>query len=119
MSAVHSVHQQSSRQVQERLTSLSVDEVLSAAIGYFARRGGVYTAFVEKRGPSHVVLRGQGGEEIALAARVTDAGTAVTGSSYLFDQQIARFLQSLPPAPPAPAVPLLESASPAGTEASV
>lgn len=103
------VHQQSSRQLQERITSLGVAEVLSAAVGYFARRGGVYTAFVEKRGPSHVVLRGQGGEEIAIAARDTDAGVAVTGSSYLFDQQIARFLQSLPPAQPRSAVPSLEA----------
>lgn len=106
-------HQQSSRQLQERLTSLGVADVLSAAIGYFARRGGIYTAFVEKRGPNHVVLRGQGGEEIAIAARETDAGVSVSGSSYLFDQQIARFLQSLPPGPPAPAVVALQSGDPA------
>lgn len=94
------MHQQSSRQLQEQLTSLSVAEVLTAATRFFARGGGIYTAFLEKQGPAHVVLRGQGGEEIAIAARVTDAGTAVSGSSYLFDQQIARFLDSLPPAPP-------------------
>ncbi|MFN8980693.1 MAG: hypothetical protein ACK5ZZ_19170 [Gemmatimonadaceae bacterium] len=94
------MHQQSSRQLQERLTALSVAEVLAAAARYFAQQGGVYTAFVEKQGPTHVVLRGQGGEEIAIAARVTPEGTAVSGSSYLFDQQIARFLTSLPPAPP-------------------
>jgi hypothetical protein len=35
----------------------------------------VYTAFVEKQGPTHVVLRGQGGEEIAIGARETPAGT--------------------------------------------
>lgn len=92
-------HQQSSRQLQERLTSLPVADVLSAAARFFARQGGIYTAFVEKQGPTYLALRGQGGEEIAIAARDTPAGTMVTGSSYLFDQQIARFFTSLPPAP--------------------
>lgn len=91
------MHQQSSRQLQERLTSWSITEVLTAATHFFSR-GGIYTAFVEKQGPSHVVLRGQGGEELVIAARETAEGTAVSGSSYLFDQQVARFLNSLPPA---------------------
>ena len=95
-------HQQSSRQLQERLTAMPVAEVLATAARFFGRRGGVYTAFVEKQGPGHVVLRGQGGEEIAIAARETPAGVLVSGSSYLFDAQIARFLDGLPPAPPAP-----------------
>lgn len=101
-------HQQSRRQLQDTLTSMPVAEVITAATQFFARRSGVYTAFVEKQGPTHVTLRGQGGEEIVIGARETPAGTAVTGSSYLFDQQIARFLESLPPAPPlapAPALP--------------
>jgi hypothetical protein len=103
------MHQQSSRQLQERLTSLPVAGVLTAAARFFARQGGVYTAFVEKQGPTHVVLRGQGGEEIVIAARETPDGTAVSGSSYLFDQQIARFLTSLPPAPVPTAVPELDA----------
>lgn len=89
------MHQQSSRQLQERLTTLDVSAVLDQAITFFAR-GGVYAAFLEKRGPSHVVLRGQGGEEVAIGVRLTDGGTAVSGSSYLFDQQVARFLDGLP-----------------------
>lgn len=91
--------------LQETRTSLEVAAVLDAAIQFFSRRSGVYTAFVEKRGPTHVALRGQGGEEIVIGARVTPDGTAVTGSSYLFDQQIARFLESLPLVLPAPALP--------------
>ena len=94
------MHQQSSRQLQERLTSLSVSQVLDAATRFFGRSGSVYTAFPEKRGPTHVALRGQGGEELVIGARPTDGGTSVTGSSYLFDQQIAAFLDSLPPATP-------------------
>ena len=67
---------------------------------FFTRRSGVYATFIEKQGPSHLVLRGQGGEELVIAARGTDAGTAVTGSTYMFDQQLARFLDALPPASP-------------------
>ena len=89
------MHQQSSRQLQERLTSLSIAEVLTSAAHFFSR-GGIYSAFVEKQGPNHLVLRGQGGEELVIAARETAEGTAVSGSSYLFDQQIARFLNALP-----------------------
>lgn len=93
------MHQQSQRQLQERVTALSIDEVLNAAVGFFAQRGGVYSAYLEKRSNSHVALRGQGGEEVVVAAREVAEGTAVTGASYLFDQQVAQLLASLPPAP--------------------
>lgn len=86
--------------MQERVTSLPVAEVLASAEQFFSRRGGVYTAFVERRGPGHLVLRGQGNEEVVIGARATEAGTVVTGSTYFFDQQVARFLDGLPPAPP-------------------
>ncbi len=94
------MHQQSTRQLQERLTSLAVSSVLDEATQFFARGGGIYTAFLEKRGPSHVAMRGQGGEELVVAARAVPEGTMVSGSSYLFDQQIAAFLDSLPVAQP-------------------
>ena len=99
------MNQQAARQVQESVTDLSVPDVIAAAIRFFARRGGVYAAFVEHRGPSHVVLRGQGGEELVIAARLVPEGTAVTGSTYLFDQQVAQFLASLPLAAPVVAAP--------------
>ena len=90
------MHQQSRRQLQSVLTSLAPSDVLDAAVRFFARGSGVYSAFLESRGPSHVVLRGQGGEEIALGAQAVPGGTSVSGSSYLFDQQVSRFLDSLP-----------------------
>jgi hypothetical protein len=46
-----------------------------------------------------VSLRGQGGEEVVIAARTGDGKTLVTGSTYLFDQQIARFFATLAPVP--------------------
>jgi len=92
------MNQQSTRQLQERFTSLAPTAVLDHAVQFFSRQSGVYAAFPEKRGPTHVMLRGLGGEEIAIAAWATDAGTRVSGSSYMFDQQVARFLDALPPA---------------------
>lgn len=89
---------------------MSVADVLESAVRFFARQSGVYSAFVEKQGPTHVVLRGQGGEEVVIGARVTDAGTVVSGSSYLFDAQIARFLDALPQPPVQSAAPALQAA---------
>jgi hypothetical protein len=84
--------------LHESTTSLPPGDVIAAAKRFFAARNSVYTAFVERESPHHVVLRGQGGEEIVFAARDRDGVTLVTGSSYLFDQQVMRFLASLPPA---------------------
>jgi len=55
-------------------------------------------AFVEKEAPGVVVLRGQGGEEIVIAAVAAPGGSAVRGSSMLFGQQVKRFFTTLPPA---------------------
>jgi hypothetical protein len=43
-------------------------------------------------------MRGQGGEELVIAATPSSGHTLVTGSSYLFDAQISRFFATLPPA---------------------
>ncbi len=96
-------HHQSNRTLQRARTTLAPSVVLDQADAFFARRNAVYTAFVETRGDHHVVLRGQGGEEVTIAAHERDGATEVTGSSYLFDAQVARFLSTLPAAPaPAP-----------------
>ncbi len=39
-----------------------------------------------------------------IGARAVDLGTSVSGSSYLFDQQVAAFLDSLPGVIETPAV---------------
>ena len=99
-------HQQR-RTVQETHTTLAPAEVLAAAKRYFAGRQGIYAAFLEKEGPTYVNLRGQGGEEVVVGVRTVDGATAVTGSSYMFDQQIARFFATLPAAAPVAAAPAL------------
>ena len=87
------------RTLLEHRTSLEPKHVLEAARSFFSRRNSMYAAFIEQEGPSHVTMRGQGGEELVIAASTTtDGETLVTGSSYLFDAQIARFFSTLPPA---------------------
>lgn len=75
---------------------MSAAEAISRAKTFFSRRNSIYAAFLEREGPGHVVFRGQGGEEIVIAVVPVDGGTRVTGSTYLFDQQVARFLAALP-----------------------
>jgi len=89
---------QEDRTLQETRTTLSVPEVIVAAKTFFARRNSLYAAFVEKEGPTFVSMRGQGGEEILVGASADANGTRVTGSTYMFDQQLARFFATLPPA---------------------
>jgi hypothetical protein len=65
---------------------------------FFAQRNPLYAAFLEKEGPGYATFRGQGGEEVVIAATAKDGATLVTGSTYLFDMQIARFFTTLPAA---------------------
>lgn len=89
---------QRNRTLQRAESSLTPAQVLAAAKEFFARRSGVYSAFLEEEGPAFLTLRGQGGEEIAIGVASATGGSVVTATSYLFDQQVARFLSSLPPA---------------------
>ena len=90
---------QQDRTIQETMTTLPPAEVLSEAKRFFTRQLSLYSAFLDMEGPTFVSLRGQGGEEIIIGARPVEGGTAVTGSTYLFDQQVARFFSTLPPFP--------------------
>ena len=90
---------QRDRTLQETTTVLTPAEALSAAKRFFSRQSGIYAAFPEQESATHITLRGQGGEEIVIAAFSDAGGTKVTGSTYLFDQQVARFLETLAPLP--------------------
>jgi hypothetical protein len=71
-------------------------DVLARAKAFFAERVPNNAAYVEKEGPRFVVLRGQGGEEVALSAW-DDAGvTRVRASTLFFDQAVDRFFSTLP-----------------------
>jgi hypothetical protein len=89
---------QQRRTLQETTTSLAPSAVLDAAREFFARRVSIYSAYIEQQSDQHVSFRGQGGEEIVIAAISGPDGTNVTGSTYMFDAQVSRFFSTLPPA---------------------
>lgn len=80
----------------ETTTTLRADEVFARAKRFFAERIPATSAFPEREGPGYLVLRGQGGEKIALAAVADGATTRIRGSTLLFDQAVDRFLSTLP-----------------------
>jgi hypothetical protein len=84
--------------VYELVTTLDGSEVLRRAKRFFAERVPLNAAYPEKEGPSYLTLRGQGGEEIALAVwpAPNGNGTRVRISSLFFDQVVDRFLSTLP-----------------------
>jgi hypothetical protein len=103
----------SNRTLQEHRTTLPPAEVVAQAKQFFARGQGIYSAFLDMEGPTWASFRGQGTEEIVIAATTAaDGATLVTGSTYLFDMQVARFFSTLPEAAAAavPAIPAEASA---------
>jgi hypothetical protein len=80
----------------ETTTNLTGVEVLKRAKAFFAERVPHQAAYPEKEGPSFLVLRGQGGEEIALSISSVGPNTHVRASTLLFDQAVGRFLSTLP-----------------------
>jgi hypothetical protein len=82
--------------VYEAVTTLNGPEVLYRAKRFFAERVPLNAAYPEKEGPNFVTLRGQGGEEIALAVWPDPRRTRVRASTLLFDQVVDRFLSTLP-----------------------
>ncbi len=82
--------------VYEVVTSLDGADVLRRAKGFFAERVPMQAAFPEKEGPAFLTLRGQGGEEVAIAVFAAANGTRVRASTLLFDQPLDRFLSTLP-----------------------
>ena len=88
--------QPSQTTMQEFQTTLAAADVLARAKAFFSRRNSLYAAFLEQEDATHVTFRGQGGEELIIAVLARDGATLVTGSSYIFDMQIARFFTTLP-----------------------
>ena len=88
---------QSQRTLQEYRTTATPAEVLAEAKNFFTRHNSLYATFLDREGPTFVTFRGQGGEELIIAAVPDGGATRVTGSTYLFDMQVARFFTTLPP----------------------
>jgi hypothetical protein len=87
---------QTQRTLQEFRTTLPPADVLARAKKFFSRRNSLYAAFLDQESHTHVTFRGQGGEEVVLGVAERDGATTITGSSYIFDMQIARFFTTLP-----------------------
>jgi hypothetical protein len=81
--------------MHECTTALSAPEIIDRAKRFFSERVPNNAAYPEKEGPGFLTLRGQGGEEIALAAMPGAKGTHVRVSTLFFDQAVARFLSTL------------------------
>jgi hypothetical protein len=82
--------------VHETITTLAGPDVIGRAKSFFAQRMPQSAAFPESEGPAYLTLRGQGGEEIALAVFAVDGGTRVRASTLFFDQAVGRFFTTLP-----------------------
>jgi hypothetical protein len=81
----------------EYLTTLDGPSVLARAKAFFAQRVPLNAAFPEREGDGWLVLRGQGGEEVAIAVVPSGDAVRVRGSTLFFDQALDRFLSTLPP----------------------
>jgi hypothetical protein len=79
----------------ETSTALPPEEVLRRAKEFFTSRVPATGAFVERESARHVAFRGQGGEEIVIAATAAASGSMVRGSTMLFGQQVSRFFSTL------------------------
>lgn len=80
----------------EITTSLRTPEILARAKDFFAERVPQVAAYPEREGDTWLTLRGQGGEEVAIAVFDTPEGRRVRGSTLFFDQALDRFLSTLP-----------------------
>ena len=80
----------------ETVTTLGPADVIALAKRFFAERVPNNAAFPEKEGPTWLTLRGQGGEEIALAVLPGEGGSRIRASTLFFDQAVERFLSILP-----------------------
>lgn len=83
--------------IHTAVVALAPEAVLAQAKRFFAERVPHASAFPEKEGPTFVVLRGQGGEEVVISA-VPLEGTKskVRASTLFFDQALDRFFSTLP-----------------------
>jgi hypothetical protein len=82
--------------IHEATTTLPAAEILSRAKAFFAERVPNNAAYPEREGPTFLTLRGQGGEEIALAVMTVPGGSRVRASTLFFDQAVQRFLSTMP-----------------------
>ena len=72
---------QTQRTLQEYRTSLSPAEVIAEAKQFFPQRNSLYAAFLDLEGPTFVSFRGQGGEELIIAAATQDGDDLILATT--------------------------------------
>lgn len=82
--------------IHEITTPLPAAEIITRAKAFFSERVPNHAAYPEREGPNFLTLRGQGGEEIALAVFPGPGGSRIRASTLFFDQAVERFLSTLP-----------------------
>jgi hypothetical protein len=82
--------------VHEAMTTLEPAAIIARAKSFFADRVPNNAAYPEQEGPNYLTLRGQGGEEVALAVFPCSEGSRIRASTLFYDQAIGRFLTTLP-----------------------
>ena len=84
--------------IHTALVQLPPADILDRAKVFFSERVPQMAAFVEKEGPTFLVLRGQGGEEVVFGVVPLEdgKGNRLRVSTLLFDQPVDRFLSTLP-----------------------
>ena len=83
--------------IQEVLTDLPAEEVLSRAKEFFTTRLSQYTALLAEEGPAHLKFDVEAGE--LVIGTVPHAGrTLVRGSTSRLHHEISQFLTTLAPA---------------------
>ena len=82
--------------IHEISTTLPAAEIIARAKTFFSERVPNSSAYPEREGSAFLTLRGQGGEEIALAVLPTAGGSRIRASTLFFDQGVQRFLSTLP-----------------------
>lgn len=82
--------------IHEATTTLPAAEIIARAKAFFSERVPNNAAYPEREGPGFLTMRGQGGEEIALAVMAADGGSRIRASTLFFDQAVERFLSTLP-----------------------
>lgn len=82
--------------IYQMTTPLPADEILARARQFFSERVPQQAAYPEKGGDTWLTLRGQGGEEIAIAVFPDGTGSRIRASTLFFDQPLHRFLSTLP-----------------------
>jgi hypothetical protein len=83
--------------IQEVLTELSAEEVITRARDFFTLRLSPYAAFTQDAGPTHIRFATEAGE-VMIGVGKQDDRNLVRGSTSRLHHELSQFLVTLAPA---------------------